>query len=234
MSDQIKQALCCVCGALRTCRRPRNYRQENFWLSFPVDRDWHREVGDLKCAQCDRITTHAIVLPENDKWRDHAEQIHRMAIGWDFKNVSAEAHQRVRSRWREGLPQNPILKHQWWVSDETAAREAGETHVRTICMTYVPLPKKVTKPGTGVDCGVFMEPKRYGLEEGYEDPRTGLSWVWMTCPDCYLRSNTIALNEQRKALKEKLLDVAARFSSLDARTVERLLAQFSDSEGSSA
>ena len=231
MSTRMLQALCCVCGTLRTCRRPRNYRRENYWLSEPVDRDWHRETGDLKCGNCDKVTRHAILLPEST-WRDHAEEIHRMAIGWEFKNMTQGTHQRVRERWREGLPRNPYLRHQWWISDETAARAAGETHVITICQTYTPLPKKVTKKGTGVDRDQFMKPKQYGLEEGYEDPSTGLTWISMTCPDCYRRSNAIALDEQRKALRDKMLDAAAKLSTLDARTVERLLAQFSDSEES--
>lgn len=226
MSDRVMEALCCVCGAVRTCRRPRNHQGENWWLSGPVG-DWSRELGDLKCHACGEVTRHALITGS-----DHTEKIHKMAIGWEFRGFSEEEHQRVRDRWREGLPQNPILKHQWWVSDETAARKAGETHVITICKTYTPLPTKATEPGTGVDRDEFMEPRQYGLEEGYEDPETGLTWLWMTCPDCYLRSNAIALDEQRKALKDKLLDVAARFSTLDARTVERLLAQFTDSEES--
>lgn len=229
-SDRTMQALCCTCGALRTCRRPRNYRRENFWLNVPVDRDWHRETGDLKCGNCREVTRHAILLPEST-WRDHAEDIHKMAIGWEFKNIAPEVHRRVRERWREGFPRNPYLGHQWWVSDETKAREAGETHVLTMCKMYVPLPKRVCKPGNGVDRDVFVAPEQYGSEAEYEDPDTGLSWAWMSCPDCLRRSNAIALDEQRQALKEKLLDVAGRFSSLDAPTVQRLLAQLEGGEG---
>lgn len=224
--DRTMQALCCTCGTLRTCRRPRNYRRENRWLHQPIDRDWQRETGELKCEFCGEATMHAIITGS-----DHAEDIHKMAIGWEFKNMSPEVHRRVRERWREGFPSNPYLHHQWWISDETKAREAGETHVLTMCKMYVPLPRKVSKPGTGVDRDVFVGPEVYGREPEYEDPDTGLSWVWMTCPDCLRRSNAIALDEQRTALKNKLLDVAGRFSSLDAPTVQRLLAQLEGGEG---
>lgn len=224
-TDRTMQALCCTCGALRTCRRPRNRRVENRWLNQPIDRDWHRETGELKCEFCGQVTVHAIITGS-----DHAEDIHKMAIGWQFKNLTPETLQRVRDRWREGFPNNPYLHHLWWISDETAARAAGQTQVVTICKMSAPLPKKVTKPGTGVDRDVVMKPRDFHDVE-YEDPETGLGWYWMTCPDCLLRSNAIALDEQRKALKDKLLDVAGRFSSLDAPTVQRLLAQLEGGEG---
>src|ERR1700733_5940133 len=47
-----RQALCCVCGQLRTFDRARRCRWENYWFRWQVDRDWHRETGELKCDQC--------------------------------------------------------------------------------------------------------------------------------------------------------------------------------------
>ena len=227
MSDQIKQALCCVCGTLRTCRRPRNHREENYWLRRPVDHDWHRETGDLKCAECNRVTTHALLHPEGSWARDHAEAIHRQAIGYHLKTLTDEGRARIQRAWRVGLPSNPLLRHIGWVSDETKAREAGETHMVAICKAMYPLPKRETKPGTGVDRDVLMKPRAVGDDE-YQDPETGLWWSDVTCVDCLLRSNEIAINEQRAKLREKLIEAATTVSKFDPRTIARLLEQFNE------
>lgn len=221
-----KQALCCVCGAIRTCQRPRNHREENHWLRGPIDLDWHRETGDLKCDSCSRITTHAILLPDNI-WRDHAETLHREAIGYYTKTLTADERQRIQQAWRQGLPRNPLRRHISWVSDETKARAAGETHVIAICREMVPLPKRVTKPGDGVDSDVLMKPRKFH-DVDYEDPETGLWWYDVTCTDCLLRSNAIAVNQQRAKLRERLIEAVATVSKLDARTVAHLLEQFNE------
>ena len=215
-------ALCCICGNIRTCRRPRNYRRENYWLRGPIDNDWHRETGELKCAKCGRDTTHAILLPD-DIWREHAERIHREAIGYVTKNLTDEDRERIQTAWRQGLPRNPIVRHHWWIGDETKAREAGQTHLLAICKEPVPVPQRQScKPGEGVDRDELIQPRQYGDVE-YEDPRTGLSWYVVHCTDCLLRSNEIALQEQRKALRLKLLEVATNIDTLDAPSVAELM-----------
>jgi hypothetical protein len=230
MSDQFKQALCCVCGTLRTCRRPRNYRYENYWLHGTVDRDWHRETGDLKCDTCGRVTTHAIILPTGDSFRDHAEKLRDAATGWVLKALTDEGHQRIQQRWREGLPRNPYTRHMWWISDEKKAREAGETHFLAICKERIAVPKKTAaERDSSTPIDAFVEPREFH-DVDREDPETGLWWFDMDCTDCLYRANAIALDEKRKALKSKLQSVVDKISALDARTVADLLANFADTE----
>lgn len=234
MSDMQKKALCCVCGTIRSCRRPRNYRRENYWLSGPIDRDWHRETGDLKCCECGRVTTHAIVLPADDTRRDHAEILHKAATGWVYRATSAEAHQRVQQRWRQGMPRNPYRRHIWWISDEKKARDAGEEFFLTICKERIPVPKRTAaERNTSTPTDEFIEPREFH-DVDREDPETGLWWFDVDCVDCLYRANSIALEEQREALKVKLQEVADKITSLDARTVSELLANFGERPGCDA
>lgn len=222
MSDKLKQALCCTCGTLRTCRRPRNYRPENYWLYGPVDRDWHRETGDLKCEKCGRITTHAIITGD-----DHAEELRKAATGWKYDCLTDNAHRRIRAVWRQGTPQNPRKRHLWWAGDREKAFNAGQSHFRAICMAEIPVPKTPPKKGSENNYrhDELVAPNRFH-DVDLEDPDTGLWWYEVDCTDCLYRSNAIALNDQREALKKKVLDIAGKISTLDARTVAELLAAF--------
>lgn len=226
MSDELKQALCCTCGTLRMCRRPRNYRPENYWLAGPVDRNWHRETGDLKCAECGRITTHAIILPADDTYRDHAELLRQLGTGWVKKPLNDHDLERIRKSWRQGTPQNPYKRHLWWTSDLQKAREAGQATFQAICKAEIPVPKMQSKKGNkSYEHDALIAPNRFHDVE-YEDESTGLWWYEVDCTDCLHRSNDIALGYQRDALKEKVLDVVGKLSKLDARTVAELLAAF--------
>ncbi|WP_197382655.1 hypothetical protein [Mycolicibacterium mengxianglii] len=230
MSDEIKQALCCTCGSIRKCRRPRNYRQENYWLRGPVDRDWNREVGDLKCEQCGRVTRHAIILPVNDSWRNHAEKIQEAATGWHFSALDDDGHKRVREQWRQGMPQNPYLRHLWWTRDEAKARESGQHQFQAICKTWIPVPERTCEErNSSYAHDDLIAPKRFH-DVDREDPETGLWWFDLDCVDCLYRSNVMALEAQRKALKAKLREVVDKIDGLDAQTVAELLANFGDSE----
>lgn len=230
MSDQVKQALCCTCGTLRTCRRPRNYRPENIWLRGPVDRDWHREVGDLKCVECGRVTTHAIILPANAGLRNHTEQLREIATGWVRKSLTDADLQRVRRAWRQGVPQNPHKRHLWWTSDLQKARDAGQSTFQAICKAEIRVPKMQSKKGSkGYAYDELIAPDRFHDVE-YEDPATGLWWYEVDCTDCLYRSNAMALDKQRETLKAKMQEIVAKIDGLDARTVSELLANFDDAE----
>lgn len=228
----LRQALCCVCGTLRTCSRPRNYRRENYWLQGAVDNDWHRETGDLKCVECGRVTTHAIILSAADGFRDHAELLRKLATGWHSKKCTEADLARIQEHWRRGTPQNPYKRHLWWVSDLEKARAAGQSHFRAICMAEIPVPQMQSKKGsTGYKSDEMVAPKRFH-DVDREDPDTGLWWFDVDCVDCLYRSNEIALGKQRKALKAKLQAVVDKIGSLDARTVSELLVAFAEDGGS--
>lgn len=225
-----KQALCCVCGNIRQCRRPRNYRRENIWLHEPVDREWHREVGDLKCDECGRITTHAIILPGTDGLRDHAETLRKIATGWTRSHLNDRDYDRIRTAWRQGTPQNPRKRHLWWTTDLNAARTAGQTTFKAICLADIPVPQMQSEKGAnGYDFDELIAPNRFH-DVDYEDPETGLWWYEVDCTDCLHRSNTIALNEQRKSLKTKMQEIVDKIDGLDARTVAELLSNFVENE----
>lgn len=226
-----KQALCCVCGNIRQCRRPRNHRPENIWLHGPVDRDWHRETGDLKCDECGRITTHAILLPANSTYQDHAETLRKIATGWVRKSLTDEDYRRIRSAWRQGVPQNPRKRHLWWSSELHEARDAEKQTFEAICKAEIPVPKMESKNKGAKTYGYdeLIAPNRFH-EVDLEDPETGLWWYEVDCTDCLHRANDIALGEQRKSLKVKMQEIVDKIDGLDARTVADLLANFADTE----
>lgn len=233
MSDHRRQALCCACGNLRTCRRPRNYRRETWWLQGSFNPDWHRETGDLKCEQCGKITRHAMLFSHDNPERNHAERVHKMAMGWQF-NASDGLHQQVREQYRQGLPRNPYLRHGWWLSDEDKARAAGATRFLAMCMTEIPLPpltwQQRNKYGnTTTRADEFVEPHSCH-DVDREDPETGLWWYDLDCTDCLCRSNEIALKHQRQALATRMLELVDKIDSLDAPTVAEILARFDDTQ----
>ncbi|OBK12969.1 hypothetical protein A5637_20665 [Mycolicibacterium fortuitum] len=229
MSGQQLKALCCTCGSVRTCRRPRNYRPENYWLRGPVDRDWHRETGDLKCESCERVTTHAIITGS-----DHAESLREVATGWHYKNLTEADRKRIIQAWRHGTPQNPQKRHLWWTSDLQKAREAGKSTFPAICKTEIPVPKIQSEKGNkSYAHDELIAPNRFHDVE-YEDESTGLWWYEVDCTDCLFRSNAMALEDQRKTLKAKMQEIVNKIDGLDARTVADLLANFAADEGCDA
>ncbi|MCX8556040.1 hypothetical protein OS121_13195 [Mycolicibacterium mucogenicum] len=231
MSRQM-QALCCVCGQLRTCFRPRNYRPENNHLRAPVDPNWERETGDLKCQQCGTITRHAIILGGNDYWGGkHAEVLHELGTGWVNNRTTEDERKLMQDRWHQS-PQNPRLLHIWWNSDEKAARKAGRSYVYAICKAKVHLcelgedeaekPSKDTTSGYNRD--QVWAPKFIDSEADKD------GWRRISCVDCLALTNRIAINEQREQLKEKLIEYVGKLSSLDPATVVSLVEQFRAAE----
>jgi len=219
----IRQALCCVCGSIRECRRPRNYQRENYWLFKPVDRNWHRETGDLKCVECGRVTRHALVFGGDI---DHAENIHKVATGWSLGYGSPESIARVQQLWREGTPQNPYLNHRWFTRTENEARAAGRTHFQALCMARVPVPTlTVEQRGTANFSNDPITPREFH-DVDREDPETGLWWFDQDCVDCLSRANAILSDRRRDELKARLMVIVARISDLDLDTVSSLLDQF--------
>lgn len=221
MSKKIRKAICCTCGTIRTCYRPRsNHQAENYWLSGPVDRNWHRETGDLKCDTCGRTTTHALLIPEGDPFQDHAETLREYATGWSSNQLGTADKERIRKAWRQGRDENPYLRHHWFVSDADKAREAGQTYFEAICKARIPVPK--TRSTNVTSAGNFTEPAEFH-DVDREDPETGLYWYDGDCVDCLNRWNAIQREEKRNSLRRKLKEVAEAVKSLDDRAVEALL-----------
>ncbi|MDM1896012.1 hypothetical protein PP299_07375 [Mycobacteroides abscessus] len=221
-----RQALCCECGKLRTCRRPRNYRQENWWLSGTVDRNWHRELGDLKCAECGKVTVHALLYQAGDTFRDHAERIERIALGGsDPLNKDAPGvAQQIKENYRIGRQTNPYLIHLLRVCDENKARAEGRSWVTTLCGERRELPPMDVPMKVHSNVGL-LDPIYEDLDPEYDDDApAGMGWEGINCPDCYRISNERRLRELRAALLAKLNALIKAAQELDASTVGRLIA----------
>lgn len=209
--SKIRKALCCECGEIRTCHRPRNHQSENFWLKRPVDPNWHRELGDLKCGHCGKTTRHAIILPEDDgAFRDHAERITHIALGGSdpYGDAYTERRDRIREAYRQGRQTNPYLNHLWSTADEEAARKAGKATVITYCGEVEKLPAK----SQTVARGGQLQPKPVRWDQDYEDPDTGGWWLEMDCLDCLRVVNERRMGESRAQLKLYLAWLMANYA----------------------
>lgn len=236
MSDTLKNALCCVCGAVRSCRRPRNHKMENYWLAAPVDRNWHRETGDLKCPECGRVTTHAIIHAEKDALRDHAEMMQRVATGNNHGNLNAAQLDAVADKFRQGTPRNPYLRHYWYREVAQEAWDAGRRTVKGLCGEPMPLdrdPRQFHEKCSGEqrwDDDQQFKPMTVRDME-YEDPETGLWWTESDCVDCLRVWHLRLLSQQRKKLGELitlfladlLADNGGYPKKFDLRTVNGLI-----------
>ncbi|WP_255792446.1 hypothetical protein [Mycobacteroides abscessus] len=222
-----RQAICCRCGDIRTCRRPRNYKEENYWLNKPVDRNWHRETGDLKCTSCGKTTRHALLYPKSDNFKDHAERLERIALGSsDPMCNETDVVERIQKRYREGRQTNPRLSHVWWSKDAEQARAEGRSWVTAHCGDQAELPSEDEQchlGGTGLvepdiedvaDVTVFYD----------DDAPEGMGWEEIPCPNCYSVINERRVAALRLALLGKLNALILAAQDLDAVTVGRLIA----------
>lgn len=218
------QALCCICGQLRTCSRPRNRRLENFWFAAPINRDWHRETGDLKCSACGEVTTHALIYPDRDAFRNHAEQMQLVALGWTNTNVDGDDLVRARRQYHDAFPSNPYMRHMWWKSAENEARERGESHFPARCGEMVPVPAEARE---GRDIVEFRAPLQLTdprvLEHEQLDVDTGTYWDVGDCVNCLRVRNVSLLNDRRKELRLMLIAAIADADKFDGQLVTDLI-----------
>ncbi|WP_158017999.1 hypothetical protein [Mycobacterium basiliense] len=206
------QALCCECGNLRTYKVARNRR--GYWGG----RDWHRDLGDLKCSACRAVTTHALLADPTDF--DERRQLAALGDRTFFSGWDEESFRCNQIQYRKGLPRNPNLQHSWWVRDADKARAAGQTTVAALCGETIKLP---TPERTHTQKGGVYEAPRTFSEVEREDPDTGLSWLDLDCVDCLRVWNTAQAKKRRKELFVKIMRLAAEIDTLDAATVDRLL-----------
>lgn len=218
------KALCCICGSLRTCSRPRNHRAENYWMAGPIDRDWHRETGDLKCTACGRVTTHALIHPEGDRLRDHAEHMQLIALGWTNQRISDAKRLEIRRQYHDAFPRNPFIDHLWWKYDENEARKAGKATFPAMCGAMVPVP---AEPCEGKTVTEFRAPEQLTdpdvMEYEHLDPDTGLWWDVGDCVNCLHVRNDKLLRDRREELAKVLLKASVYTDKLDADLVNTLL-----------
>lgn len=215
--QRVRQALCCVCGQVREFKMARNHRHENYWLHGPVDRDWHRELGDLKCAECGKVTTHALLHATGDWACGHAEELQRAALG-DLKGTRFEHESwkkdlpALRQKYRQSnYPRNPLVSHKWWKSEENAARRAGEKWFPAMCGEMVAVPEEARE---GSDITEMQAPTQITdparTEHENLDVESGLWWTQDgTCVNCLKVRNSWLMTKRRDLLKEWLIWLAA-------------------------
>ncbi|PQP52657.1 hypothetical protein [Mycolicibacterium austroafricanum] len=232
MSDRERKALCCVCGSIRTCKRSRRHREENYWFSGPIDLDWHRETGELKCQECGRVTTHALLHPEGDWAVDHAEMMQRVATGNSHGHFNADQLEEVAAKYRQGLPRNPNLGHYWYKAFAQEDWDAGRRTTKALCGEKVTLHRDPSGPSSGKRWGDDRQIKpRAVRDQEYEDSETGVSWIEADCVDCLRVWHLELLRQRREDLAEKmteflkdlLADKAGYPKKIDLRTVESLI-----------
>ncbi len=209
-------ALCCECGNLRTCKRPRN----RTYGSRPDGTE--RATGDLKCSACNRITRHALLSEAAVEYRDMFEIDDAWARGMPpgpdtYLGTNPKALADLRDTYRRAQPQNPFLSHIWFKSEADEARERGEATVRAYCGVWVPLPKDGGRDLTEQD----YEP--IARSEEYEGP-DGEFWVDMDCVDCVRVANDRRRRRRAKQVADWLPWVTARVlnESLPTEDVDEL------------
>jgi hypothetical protein len=219
-----RQALCCVCGQLRTFDRARNNRWENYWFRRPVDRDWHRETGELKCDRCGRVTVHALLHRDDDSFRDHAELMQSIALGSTSNRVTKQEAAEIKRKYREGLPRNPYLRHSYWTSEARKAWQNGQREVVALCGETMALHRDPDAHRSDTPAHELQAPAEFRDQE-YEDPETALWWVEMDCVDCFRVGNVWALAERQKLLALRLGEISLRAArgELGSSIINRLL-----------
>jgi hypothetical protein len=211
------RALCCECGNSRTCKQPRNKRGS--W-GHP---DWHRDIGDLKCSACDRVTVHALLMSEDYDDPDYEEQMQRVALGAETPKGWHWDEDRLRRTYREGnFPRNPYLRHRWRIVDETRSRESGATTVPTLCGNVVDLPPERECSHAESPTDLIAPGELRDIQTEYEDPATGLWWIDMDCVDCCRVSNASRLASRRQRLEQLLAWFAYRPESIEDHDVDGL------------
>lgn len=206
------QALCCECGNLRT------YKQASIRGWWAANADWKRQLCDLKCSVCGRITTHASV-----GGTDVDEMMQSVALGGEVPERWHWDAARLRLQYRQGnLPRNPYLRH--WRYNDAAQRawDSGNRTVTALCGAPITLHRNPSEAGyRSVPMSEFVEPEEVHDVE-YEDPDTGLWWVDMDCVDCLRVTNANRLKHQRRELLSLLLEVSVMVKDMDAVQVAEL------------
>lgn len=228
-----RQALCCECGNLRSCRRPKNYREENFWLNRPVDRSWHRETGDLKCEHCARTTRHALLYREGDGFKDHAERLERIALGGSdpLDAESSGVTEQIKKNYRIGRQTNPHLRNSWWTGDADQARALGTSTVVTLCGDKYEIPDNpVAYDDDEDEIGPAQTRAAQYHRQIFSDDSPPEGWDYQDCPDCTRVVNEWVIERNRNYLMAKLTKLMRTAFDLNAPALERLIAVVEQAE----
>jgi len=201
-------ALCCVCGNLRTvssdyCHR---YHDPDHAGSTRGKAEGWRKTQALKCNACGESTRHALLNPADAPYRDGDERQQLIALGdpdtskyaWSDEHIA-----RLRSEYRKLFPRNPFLRHRYWTTEAKAAWNDGSKKVTALCGEPITLESDPGRPSTKKEVPGKIVADQLGDTE-YEDPETGLWWIDMACVDCCRVSNNNHRAYRRKRMTELL------------------------------
>jgi hypothetical protein len=222
-------ALCCVCGELRTVHEHHSSSRfdENRAFSALGESQGWRCTKTLKCAACDEQTRHAVLMPADSPYRDGGEEQQRIALG--DPDTSRWGHltdlERVRREYREmPFPRNPYLRHRRWTDEAEKAWDDGTKRVIALCGEPMEIkvdPRRPAKYKKQEMPGNLVAEQLSDTE--YEDVETGLWWIDMDCVDCCRVSNQHHRAGQRKCLEELLSWFASHPERIEDADVSELL-----------
>lgn len=207
-------ALCCVCGNLRTVSTDyRRVQDPNFSYNGHNHCEGWRMTQSLKCDACGEPTRHAILIEEDGRYgrhRDYDEIRQRYVLGGDWPDERyAPDRERMRAEYFAMFPRNPKLRHRYYLADASESRAAGETRMKALCGADMGVPTEAcdNAPEKTPE-GELHKPDRIDWDTEFEDAETGLWWVDMQCVDCLRVSN----DSRRERMRERLQTLLAFFA----------------------
>lgn len=206
-------ALCCVCGNLRTVSSDFSRYQgpDNAHSPQGMAEGW-RKTESLKCDACGERTRHALLQPADGRFRDRDEQQQLIALGDPDTHeypMGEQNIERLRREYREMFPRNPYLRHRRWTEDAKKAWAEGHKRVTALCGEQITIHSDPNRTSAKTE-----EPGRLVADQlsdtEYEDPETGLWWYDMACVDCCRVSNRLHWEAQRKRMEQLFALLACR------------------------
>lgn len=217
------KALCCDCGQLRTVSANYHFgNDQNRSDGYFYDSRGWSHTGTLKCVECGRPTRHALLRGEDDKYRDHDEDLQRYVLGGEWSGKYPPDRDRLRDRYQKQLPRNPKLTHRFWIEDANKRREEGQTHMPAVCGAVAEIPRSWSKQQRPVS--ELIEPDRIDWDTEFEDASTGMWWVDMDCVDCLRVANERRQVRSRERAKYLIDWYSTRIDRLNHAEVEALIA----------
>lgn len=104
-----RRALCCECGELRTVSS--NFRGGNFACAGLARWGEPRYIQQLKCRNCGRVTSHALILDDRDPADDDAEKLNWVG-GRDQQTAYSHAQFWIRLRLGELADHSSLRGHE--------------------------------------------------------------------------------------------------------------------------
>lgn len=229
-------ALCCVCGNLRTVSSDYSRWQDpNHASSAEGTAQGWRRTQSLKCNECGEPTRHALLYPADGRLRNWDELRQRIALGDPDTStypMSEEGIERLRREYREmPFPRNPNLKHRFYIADAQKVWDEGRRDVIALCGEPDTIETDPKTWGTSKadnnrqrNGGYLVAEQLSDIE--YTDLDTGLEWIDMDCVDCCRVANNNRRARRREHMVEWLVWLYAKPERVPDEYVDALIEVF--------